>query len=139
MATSPWDPHAVAIGRLRASDADRDRAVDALQAAYAQGVLTRGELEARTSWVLAARTYADLVAASAVLPERPPPARKRPVRKAVAYGTGAIVVPPAVVAAFLTYYGGFIILCLVACVGMVVSGSLMAPYPPGALPSSARR
>ena len=56
MATSPWDPHAVAIGRLRASDADRDRAVDALQAAYARGVLTRGELEDRTSWVLAART-----------------------------------------------------------------------------------
>ena len=40
---------------------------------------------------------------------------------------------------FLTYYGGFIILCLVACAGMVVSGYLMAPYPPGALPSSARR
>jgi hypothetical protein len=48
-------------------------------------------------------------------------------------------VPPAVVAAFLTYYGGFIILCLVACAGMVVSGYLTAPYPPGALPSSARR
>ena len=75
MATGPWDPHAVAIGRLRASDADRDRAVDALQAAYARGVLTRGELEDRTSWVLAARTYADLVAATAVPPERPPPAR----------------------------------------------------------------
>jgi hypothetical protein len=89
--------------------------------------------------VPAARTYADLVAATAVPPERPPPARKHPIRKAVAYGTGAIVVPPAVVAAFLTYYGGFIILCLVACAGMVVSGYLMAPYPPGALPSSARR
>jgi hypothetical protein len=139
VATSPWDPHAAAIGRLRASDADRDRAVDALQAAYAQGLLTRGELEDRTSRVLAARTYADLVAANAVPPERPPPARKHPIRKAVAYGTGAIVVPPAVVAAFLTYYGGFIILCLVACAGMVVSGYLMAPYPPGALPSSARR
>ena len=139
MATSPWDPHAVAIGRLRASDADRDRAVDALQAAYARGLLTRGELGDRTSGALVARTYADLVAATAVPPERPPPARKHPVRKAVAYGTGAIVVPPAVVAAFLTYYGGFIILCLLACAGMVLSGALMAPYPPGTLPSAGHR
>ena len=139
MATGPWDPHAAAIGRLRASDADRDRAVDALQAAYARGVLTRGELEDRTSWVLAARTYADLVAATAVPPERPPPARKHPVRKAVAYGTGAIVVPPAVVAAFLTFYGGFIILFLVACAGVVVSSAPMAPRRPGALPSAGRR
>jgi hypothetical protein len=138
VAASPWDPHAAAIGRLRASDADRDRAVDALQAAYARGLLTRGELGDRTSRVLAARTYADLVAATAVPPERPPPARKH-LRKAVAYGVGAIVVPPAVVAAFLTYYGGFIILCLLACAGMALSGALMAPYPPGTLPSAGHR
>jgi peptidoglycan/LPS O-acetylase OafA/YrhL len=138
VATSPWDPHAAAIGRLRASDADRDRAVDALQAAYARGLLTRGELGDRTSRVLAARTYADLVAATAVPPERPPPPRKH-LRKAVAYGVGAIVVPPAVVAAFLTYYGGFIILCLLACAGLVLSGALMASYPPGTLPSAGHR
>jgi hypothetical protein len=138
VATSPWDPHAAAIGRLRASDADRDRAVDTLQAAYARGLLTRGELEDRTGRVRAARIYADLVAATAVPPERPPPARKH-LGKAVAYGVGAIVVPPAVFAAFLTYYGGFIILCLLACAGMVLSGALMAPYPPGTLPSAGHR
>jgi hypothetical protein len=138
VATSPWDPHAAAIGRLRASDADRDRAVDVLQAAYARGLLTRGELGDRTSRVLAARTYADLVAATAVPPERLPPPRKH-LRKAVAYGVGAIVVPPAVVAAFLTYYGGFIILCLLACAGLVLSGALMASYPPGTLPSAGHR
>ena len=145
MAIGPWDPHAAAIGRLRASDADRDRVVDALKAAYAQGLLSTDELAAWTSQVLAARTYADLTAASAVLAERlapppiHPPARTRVSKKAVAFGTSAIVLSPALVAAFLTFYGGFIILFLVACVGVVVSAAPMTPRPPGALPTAGRR
>ena len=58
---------------------------------------------------------------------------------AVAYGTSAIVLAPALVAAFLTFYGGFIILFLVACAGLVVSAAPMAPRPPGTLPSAGRR
>ena len=143
MAIGPWDPQAAAVGGLRASDADRERVVDALKTAYVQGLLTRDELAARTSQALAARTYADLTAATAVLAERPPPvqppARKRVGKKAVAYGTSAIVLPPALVAAFLTFYGGFIILFLVACAGVVVSAAPMAPRRPGALPSAGRR
>jgi hypothetical protein len=145
VATGPWDPHAAAIGRMRASDADRDRVIGALGAAYEQALLTADELAARTSQALAARTYADLTAASAVLAERPaapsihPPARNRLSKKAVAYSTSAIVLPPALVAAFLTFYGGFIILFLVAFVGVVVSAAPMAPRRPGALPSSGRR
>ena len=145
MAIGPWDPHAAAISRLRASDADRDRVVDALKAVYAQGLLSTDELAARTSQVLAARTYADLTAASAVLAERPasppihPPATTRVSKKAVAFGTSAIVLSPALVAAFLTFYGGFIILFLVACVGVVVSAAPMVPRPPGALPTAGRR
>ena len=143
MAIGPWDPQAAAVGGFRASDADRDRVVDALKTAYVQGLLTRDELAARTSQALAARTYADLTAATAVLAGRPPPvqppARKRVGKKAVAYGTSAIVLPPALVAAFLTFYGGFIILFLVACVGVVVSSAPIAPRGPGALPSAGRR
>ena len=145
MATGPWDPHAAAIGRLRASDADRDRVVDALKAAYARGLLTTDECAARTSQALAARTYADLTAASAPPAERPAPPSIHPSagirvsKKAVAYGTSAIVLSPALVAAFLTFYGGFIILFLVACAGVVVSAAPMAPRPPGALPSVGRR
>ena len=145
MAIGPWDPHAAAIGRLRASDADRDRVVDALKAAYVQGLLTTDELAARTSQALAARTYADLTAAIAVPAERPvasyihPPARKRVTKKVVAYGTSAIVLPPALVTAFLTFYGGFIILFVVAFFGLVVSAAPMAPRRPGALPSAGRR
>jgi len=143
VAIGSWDPQAAAVGGLRASDADRDRVVDALKTAYVQGLLTQDELAARTSQALAARTYADLTAVTAVLAERPPPvqppARKRIGKKAVAYGTSAIVLSPALVAAFLTFYGGFIILFLVACVGVVVSSAPMAPRRPGALPSAGRR
>jgi hypothetical protein len=80
--------------------------------------------------VRASRTYAELTAATAVLASRPPagvPAARRITSKVVAGSACAVVLPPAIVAAFLTYYGGFIILCLVACVGLMVSGKLMAP------------
>lgn len=131
MAIGPWDPLAAAAsGHMRASDADRDRVVDALKAAYVYGLLTREELAARSGQALAARTYADLAAVTVVLAERRPastsrvthpPARKRMSRKAVALGASAVVLPPALAAAFLTFYGGFIILFLVTFIGAVVT------------------
>jgi hypothetical protein len=141
VAIGPWESHAAAAsGHIRASDADRDRAVDALKAAYVYGLLTTEELAARTGQALAARTYADLTAVTAVLAERRPapasavgnpPARKRISRKAVALGTGAVVLPPALVAAFLTFYGGFIILFLVTFIGAVVTAVPITPHRPG--------
>jgi hypothetical protein len=143
VAIGPWDSHAAAAsGHIRASDADRDRAVDALKAAYVYGLLTTEELAARTGQALAARTYADLTAVTAVLAERRPapaspspvthpPARKRISRKAVALGTSAVVLPPALVAAFLTFYGGFIILFLVTFIGAVVTAVPITPHRPG--------
>ena len=131
MAIGPWDPLAAAVsGHVRASDADRDRVVDTLKAAYVYGLLTREELAARSGQALAARTYADLAAVTDVLAERRPassslvthpPARKRISRKAVALGASAVVLPPALAAAFLTFYGGFIILFLVTFIGTVVT------------------
>lgn len=132
VAIGPWDPLAAAAsGHMRASDADRDRVVDALKAAYVYGLLTTEELAARSGQALAARTYADLAAVTAVLAERRPaptspsrvthPARKRISGKTVALGAGAIVLPPALAAAFLTFYGGFIILFLVTFIGAVVT------------------
>jgi uncharacterized protein len=151
VAIGPWDPQAAAAsGHIRASDADRDRVVDALKAAYVYGLLTREELATRTGQALAARTYADLTAVTAVLAERRPApapavrnptasnptasnptARKRISRKAVALGTSAVVLPPALVAAFLTFYGGFIILFLVTFIGAVVTAVPIAPRRPG--------
>jgi uncharacterized protein len=139
VAIGPWDPlTAAASGYMRASDADRDRVVDTLKAAYVYGLLTREELAARSGQALAARTYSDLAAVTAVLAERrpapaspsrvpPPPARRRISRKAVALGAGAVVLPPAVAAAFLTFYGGFIILFLVTFIGAVVTAAPITP------------
>ena len=117
-------------GLMRASDADRERAAGALEAGYQQGLLGAAELRARTRQVRASRTYAELTAATAVLASRRPPvapAIRRITPKVVAGSACAVVLPPAIFAAFLTYYGGFIILCLLACAGLVVSGNLMAP------------
>ena len=146
MAIGPGDPEAAGRGRMRASDADRERAVDALKHAYVRGLLTTEELAARTGRTLAARTYADLTAVTAVpaarRPPRPPAGprpRKRVIRKAVAGSACAILLLPAVIAAFLTFYGGFIILFLVACAGVAVSAAPIAPRRPGTLPSAGRR
>jgi Domain of unknown function (DUF1707) len=131
----PWEQLAH-HGRMRASDADRDRAADALRAGYLRGLLTAAERDDRTGQVLAARTYAELTAATGVLAIRRlpgAPARKRIRPKVVAAGACAIVAPPALVAAFLSFYGGFIILFVVACVGLFVSAAPMStrrPDPP---------
>ena len=47
-------------GKLRASDADRDRVVEVLSMAYSEGRLTKDEYDGRLENALSARTYADL-------------------------------------------------------------------------------
>ena len=61
-------------GNVRASDADRERAIDVLNDAFAEGRLSREELDARAERTYGAETYADLAAVSADLPAGPPPA-----------------------------------------------------------------
>ena len=58
-------------GRLRASHGDRDRAVDVLKAAFAEGRLTKDEYDERVADVFASRTYADLAALTCDLPAGP--------------------------------------------------------------------
>ena len=60
------------VPSVRASDADRERAVDALIEAFAEGRLTTEELSARTEQAYQARTYAELAMVSADLPAVPP-------------------------------------------------------------------
>jgi hypothetical protein len=55
---SPGQDHGQ--GRVRASHADREQVVGALQAAFVQGRLTQDELGARAGQVYASRTYAEL-------------------------------------------------------------------------------
>jgi len=74
-------------GGLRASDADREQAIDVLKAAFVEDRLARAEFEARVGQALASRTYAELAAATSGIPGRltadqPPgmPARVREQR-----------------------------------------------------------
>jgi hypothetical protein len=58
-------------GRLRASNADRERAIDVLKAAFAEGRLTKDEYDERTGLVYGSRTYAELGALTSDLPAGP--------------------------------------------------------------------
>jgi Domain of unknown function (DUF1707) len=72
--TGPADEIAAGQGRWRASHADREQVVGALQAAFIQGRLTADELDERVGQALAARTYAELAALTTDLPADPAPA-----------------------------------------------------------------
>lgn len=134
MATGPWDPGSA---RFLASDADRERVVDVLKTAFVHGTLTRDELTLRTGRALTARTYADLAAITAGLaPGTPRPAsrpatqmpRKRRVsKKVVALSACAVVLPAGLGAAFLNYYGGFLVIMLFTFIGAVLCSKPPAP------------
>jgi Domain of unknown function (DUF1707)/Domain of unknown function (DUF4190) len=70
MTVSPWwyGPQQYDYGRMLASTADRERALDVLRAGFAEGRLTKDEHDARVSRVYNARTYADLAVVTADLP-----------------------------------------------------------------------
>ena len=90
-------------GPLMASDADREQVIDVLTAAFAQGRLTKQELDLRAGQAFAARTYAELAALTADLPAgqtRTQPARKparaqtrQRVDKAVAWCAWGLITP----------------------------------------------
>jgi hypothetical protein len=58
-------------GNMRASTADRERAIDVLKAAFAEGRLTQDECEQRAGQVFSSRTYAELATLTADLPVGP--------------------------------------------------------------------
>jgi hypothetical protein len=118
-------------GRLRASDADREQVIDTLKAAFVQGWLTRDQLGVRAGQALVSRTYAELAAVTDGIPARmigvvrPPvlPAgrTRKPVSKKAAACAACVLIPATLGAAFLTYYGGFFALFLLAFTGFVVT------------------
>jgi hypothetical protein len=58
-------------GHLRTSQADRERAIDVLKAAFAEGRLDQDEYTERAGEAHASRTYAELAALTADLPVGP--------------------------------------------------------------------
>jgi len=142
VATGSWDP---GIVRFLASDADRERTVDVLKTAFVYGTLTKDELTLRTGRALTARTYAELAAITAGLTPGPPrPAtqsqphpqtqarapRKRVSKKVVALSACAVVVPLTLGVAFLSYYGGFLVMMFFTFIGAVMSSKPPAPPRP---------
>jgi Domain of unknown function (DUF1707)/Domain of unknown function (DUF4190) len=55
-------------GHLRASTADRERAIEVLKTGFTEGRLTKDEYDDRVAQTYAARTYADLATVTADLP-----------------------------------------------------------------------
>jgi hypothetical protein len=80
------DPGDQRRASLRASDADRERLVEALRQHHAEGRLTTEELEERAGRAYAAKTFGDLDALTTDLPPVQPPA--------VAPGPRAADLPP---------------------------------------------
>jgi hypothetical protein len=72
-------PEAAAWARLRTSDADRERAIEALKIAFVQGRLTKDELSTRAGLALVSRTYAELTVATANIPAGPAAPRPQPM------------------------------------------------------------
>jgi hypothetical protein len=58
-------------GFMRSSSADRERGIDVLKAAFAEGRLSRDEFEERSGQVYRSQTYAELAALTADLPVGP--------------------------------------------------------------------
>jgi Domain of unknown function (DUF1707) len=115
-------------GPIRASHADREQVIEALKDAFVHGRLNRDELDARAGQALAARTYAELAAATADIPPAPPapapapvapapaasgqtrppvPARERPLARVAAGSGGCLALAAAAVwASFILDPGG---------------------------------
>jgi Domain of unknown function (DUF1707) len=73
MAAAAQEPEMtpLACGHLRTSQADRERAIDVLKAAFAEGRLDQEEYVERMGQAHASRTYAELAALTADLPVGP--------------------------------------------------------------------
>ena len=137
MATGPWDPGSA---RFLASDADRERTVDILKTAFVHGSLTRDDLTLLTGRALTARTYAELAATTAGLtppaakpatrPAARPPAKRRVSKKVAAWSACAVVLPPTLSVAFLSYYGGFLVMMAFTFIGAVLCSKPPAPPRP---------
>jgi hypothetical protein len=122
---------------LRASDAEREQAIDAIKAAFVQGRLTRDELDVRAGQAFTARTWANLAALTADLPAglsraqpvHTPPARGRPKLSQVATREARGLIAPALFAASLAVaLGGSVnVALLLAVAGMVYFTAWLVP------------
>jgi hypothetical protein len=128
------------LGRLRTSRAEREQVIDVLKAAFVQGRLTKGEFDVRVGQVLASRTYAELGALTADIPEgvidsRPPAVDAREPGRALSFKTaaraGALGAVPSMASAAVVLVHSSAVpavagVLLVGLTGLVVAGLLAA-------------
>jgi hypothetical protein len=138
--TGHEDGTAGALGRLRASHADREQAIDMLKAAFVQGRLTKVEFDLRVTQVFASRTYADLDALTTDIPagvdsDPRPAVRAREPAPVMSFKTaarvGAVGASPSVASAavVMTQASGVPAVAgvvLVGLTGVLVAGLLAA-------------
>jgi Domain of unknown function (DUF1707) len=121
-----------ALGRLRASHADREQVIGVLKAAFVQGRLTRDEFGTRVGQVFTSKTYAELTAVTADLPaglmEAQAPrqlATTRPwLSMSTAFSAGAFAMLAALVGMLAAIANHSEIGVLTAAVGIAVVGVL---------------
>jgi Domain of unknown function (DUF1707) len=121
--TGPDEGGLAGRGHLRAAQADREQAITVLKAAYAQGRLTKDELEARAGQAFASRTYAELAALTADLPAASPTAA-RPT----ATGSDAVWPRPSTPARTMAKAARRSGICLLVAVALVEGAYLAGNY-----------
>jgi hypothetical protein len=100
--TGPEEGAAAGRGHFRAAHADREQVIDTLKTAFADGRLTKDELDAWAGQAFTARTYAELAALTADIPAGSPaarlpnrPKRTHPVRNAAIGSVSCLTVAAA--------------------------------------------
>jgi Domain of unknown function (DUF1707) len=125
MAVRPgYELQTAAYGHLRAAQADRERAIDVLKAAFAEGRLDMDEFNGRVSDVHASKSYGELAALTVDLPVGPLgtlPAGRRPAIPPVPVTEDATKYPPTSVFAVLSFLFGL--------VTIVFTGAIVALLP----------
>jgi uncharacterized protein DUF1707 len=121
--TGPDEGGLAGRGHLRAAQADREQAITVLKAAYAQGRLTKDELEARAGQAFASRTYAELAALTADLPAASPAAASP-----AATGSDAAWPPPSTPARTMAKAARRSGVCLLVAVALVEGAYLAGNF-----------
>jgi len=126
--TGPDEGTRASRGHLRAAQADREQAITVLKAAYAQGRLTKDELEVRAGQAFASKTYAELAALTADIPVdlpavspagRPPSTPARTLAKAAC--RSGVCLLAAVALAEGSFLVGNFLLIVAACFALIAA------------------
>lgn len=120
--TGPDEGTLAGRGHMRAAQADREQAVTVLKAAYAQGRLTKDELETRVGRAFASRTYAELAALTADIPADSPTASP------AAVGSAAAGPPRSTPARTMAKAAGRSGICLLAAVALAEAAFLAGNF-----------